>query len=128
MFDVAFGDPAMLAGSMLLAGVGAFALHAVDLDVEHAVRAAAKTKEDARERARDLRRPGHRKRIVRVRHLGWGGALFKRAKSRVFGAATFPVGVDSGGRASRDELRGTRLAGVAYLASRKWAGCTRPHC
>ena len=26
VFDVAFGDPAMLAGSMLLAGVGAFAL------------------------------------------------------------------------------------------------------
>ena len=123
VFDVAFGDPAMLAGSMLLAGVGAFALRKRwTLDVEHAVRAATKRLETHASVREILGAPVTASASYACVTSGGGLALFKRAKSRVFGAATFPVSVDSKWAHVAFELRGTRKTGVAYLASRKWAG------
>ena len=123
VFDVAFGDPAMLVGSMLLAGVGAFALRKRwTLDVEHAVRAATKRLETHASVREILGAPVTASASYACVTSGGGLALFKRAKSRVFGAATFPVSVDSKWAHVAFELRGTRKTGVAYLASRKWAG------
>ena len=123
VFDVSFGDPAMLVGSMLLAGVGAFALRKRwTLDVEHAVRAATKRLETHASVREILGAPVTASASYACVTSGGGLALFKRAKSRVFGAATFPVSVDSKWAHVAFELRGTRKTGVAYLASRKWAG------
>ena len=123
VFDVAFGDPAMLAGSMLLAGVGAFALRKRwTLDVEHAVRAATKRLETHASVREILGAPVTASASYACVTSGGGLALFKRAKSRVFGAATFPVSVDSKWAHVAYEQRGTRKTGVAYLASHKWAG------
>jgi len=123
VFDVAFGDPAMLGGSMLLAGVGAFALRKRwTLDVEYAVRAATKRLETHASVREILGAPVTASASHACVTSGGGLALFKRTKSRVFGAATFPVSVDSKWAHVAFELRGTRKTGVAYLAARKWAG------
>ena len=123
VFDVAFGDPSMLGGSMLLAGVGAFALRQRwRLDVDYAVTLAMRRLE-AHSGVRELLGGpvtlGESRVIVTS---GGGLALFKRTTSRVFGAVTLPVSVDSKWAHVAFELRGTRKRGVVSLGARKWGG------
>jgi len=123
MFDVAFGDPSMLGGSMLLAGVGAFALRQRwRLDVDYAVTLAMRRLE-AHSGVRELLGGpvtlGESRVIVTS---GGGLALFKRTTSRVFGAVTLPVSVDSKWAHVAFELRGTRKRVVVSLGARKWGG------
>jgi hypothetical protein len=123
MFDVAFGDPSMLGGSMLLAGVGAFALRQRwRLDVDYAVTLAMRrleTHSGVRELLGGPVTLGNSRVVVTS---GGGLALFKRTTSRMFGATTLPVSVDSKWAHVAFELRGTRKRGTVSLAARKWGG------
>ena len=116
VFDVAFGDPAMLAGSMLLAGVGAFALQTVDTR-RRARRAAATKRLETHASVREiLGAPVTASASYACVTSGGGLALFKRAKSRVFGAATFR-GVDWWRMALSYEARGRRASPISPRAS-----------
>jgi len=122
-FDVAFGDPSMLGGSLLFAMAGAFALRQrYRLDIDHACALAMRRLETHAGVREILGAP-----VVagesRVAVTSGGGlALFKRTRSRFFGAVTLPVSVDSKWAHVAFELRGTRKRGIVSMGARKWAG------
>ena len=123
VFDVAFGDPAMLGGSIALAAAGAFAMRQrYRLDVDYAQALATR---------RLAEHPGVRELLgapvtvgeSRVVVTSGGGlAMFKRARSSAFGAMTLPVSVDSKWAHVAFALRGTRKTGIVSMATKKWGG------
>ena len=123
VFDVAFGDPAMVGGSITLAAAGAFAMRQrYRLDVDYAQAMATR---------RLAEHPGVRELLgapvtvgeSRVVVTSGGGlAMFKRVRSSTFGAMTLPVSVDSKWAHVAFALRGTRKTGIVSMATKKWGG------